>query len=804
MRTAIQQSVRRALRRATFATLAGACGVGATVVQAAEDDLIELEEVIVTAQYRAQSLQETPIAITVVTAEDLEARAVSSAFEIAYAVPNASFRPAQAAFGNTMTAFMRGIGQNDFDFAFEPGVGIYVDNVYHPFTLGSSIELLDLERVEVLRGPQGTLFGRGSIGGAVRFVTKQPVGDDSGSISVTVGEYDRVDLRASYDFSLTDNLFARVTGVSTSRGGYQDVIDFTCAFPAQSGTLPVMPVNQGRGCKTGTQGGEDVLGARGTLRWLASDRFEASVTGEVLNSNAEPRADALTNVAVGSPYSLNPAVPYDTRFIPPNPYVTYATYRDPQSGLTFDPRNTMDKWSVSGQASLRLTDDVTATLIGAHTDMTATLVSDADGSPLNVQQTYGIQTVDFQTIELRFSGTALGRADWTVGGFYYDGRSINDQVVSIPFLSLILDGVAPTDPSSPFVNAHNAHNSRNYSLFAHSVFSLTDALSLTAGLRYSDDKKVVNFDNTRVQNPNVVVAGDKLDWRIGLDLQLNDDVMTYASASTGYRPGSYNPRPFQATQVVAVDQEESTAYELGVKADLFDRHLRVNAAVFYTDWGTRILPVGGTECILLDLGPPPVYDTVPEGTSGAVQDTLGNWCMTTVSRTFYDNAPGKVKGAEVELLWQPIRALTLSGVYGMLDWSSPDISGDPNVLSSTPSYVPDTNWSVGASYVMSLADGGTLTPRMDLYRQARVCSGPIRATAAFPEASCSGGYGLLNARLEWANPGRDWTIAAGATNVTDKQYFLNKFDLTAFGQPTTEGQPGRPREWYLSFTRNFN
>ena len=785
----IDVSIRKILARGACTALAGTLAAGVT--PAAEQQVVELEEVIVTAQYREESLQETPIAITAITAEDLEARAVTSAYEVAYTVPNASFRPAQAAFGNTMTAFVRGIGQNDFDFAFEPGVGIYVDDVYHPFTLGSSIELLDLERVEVLRGPQGTLFGRGSIGGAVRFVTKQPRGEDTGSISLTVGEYDRLDLRASYDFALTDRLFARLTGVSSSRGGYQDVIDFACAFPAQAGTLPVQPVNQARGCKLGTQGGEDVLGGRGTLRWVMSDTLEASFTAEKLKSDAEPRADTLTNVIVGSPWSLNPAVPYDTRFIPSDPYVTYATYRDPQSGLTFEPRNTLEKTFFSGRADWTLGGGVTASLIGAYTEMTSSLVSDADGSPLNVQQTYGVQTVDFHTVELRFSGRAIDRVDWTVGGFYYDGNSVNDQIVSIPFLSLILDGVPPTDPSQPFVNAHNVHDSKNYSMFAHGVWDLTDALSLTGGLRYSDDEKVVSFDNTRVQNPNVVVEGDKLDWRIGLDLKISDDVMTYASASTGYRPGSYNPRPFQATQVVAVNQEESTALEMGIKADLFDRRLRVNVAAFYTDWETRILPVGGTECPLLDLGPPPVYDTVPANTAGAVQDTLGNWCMTTVSRTFYDNEPGKVKGAEVEFLWQPLRALTVNGVYGVLDWKSDDID------SGTPFYVPDSNWSVGASYQIGLDSGSTVTPRVDLYGQSRICTNSTTA-------SCAGGYGLLNARVEWANPGRTWTIAAGATNVTDKQYYLNKFDLTAFGQPHTEGQPGRPREWYLSFTRNFN
>src|SRR5690606_16626278 len=123
--------------------------------------------------YREERLQDTPIAITAVTAQDIETRAFTTAYEVGYMIPNASLRPAQAAFGNSMTAFIRGIGQNDFDFAFEPGVGIYIDDVYHPFTLGSQMELLDLERVEVLRGPQGTLFGRGSIGGAIRYVTQK-------------------------------------------------------------------------------------------------------------------------------------------------------------------------------------------------------------------------------------------------------------------------------------------------------------------------------------------------------------------------------------------------------------------------------------------------------------------------------------------------------------------------------------------------------------------------------------------------------------------------------------------------------
>src|SRR5690606_30259525 len=559
-----------------------------------------------------------------------------------YMIPNASLRPAQAAFGNTMTAFIRGIGQNDFDFAFEPGVGIYIDDIYHPFTLGSEIALLDLARVAVLRGPRGTLCGRCSIGGAIRYVTQPPQGDGSGNIRLTAGTFDRIDVRASYDFAVTDNLFARVAGVARSRDGYQDVIDFACAFPELAGPLQPQTVNRGADCRIGTQGGENVVGLRGALRWVASESFEMTVTAEHVDDSSEARADTLLVVDTRPEAwpSLVPGWRYDERFLPPDPYVSYATYADPLTGLRVTPQTGMDKEMISVRADWDITDAFGLAAIVAYTDMTATLATDADGSPINMQTVDGIQETDYVTAELRFNGRAFERMEWTAGLFYYDGDSINQQMVSIPFLSLILDGVPPDQNATrPFVNARNVHQNRNESVYAHIVYDFNERLSINGGVRYSDDEKNVNFDNTRVQNPNVVVADDHFDWRIGLDYRFSDALMAYVSAATGYRPGSYNPRPFQATQVVAVENEESTAYEIGVKSDLLDRRLRLNAALFYTDWETRILTDPGTECTLLDLGPPPVYDTVPPGTPGSVTDSLGNTCLagTTVSRTFYVN-----------------------------------------------------------------------------------------------------------------------------------------------------------------------
>ena len=674
---------------------------------------------------------------------------------------------------------------------------------------------MDLDHVEVLRGPQGTLFGRGSIGGAIRYVSKKPQGDDTGSIGLTLGEFDRVDIRASYDFAITESVAARVTGVSTSRDGYQDVLDFTCVHPDLAGDLPIQPINKENGCKIGTQGGADYIGGRGMLRWEASDDFEILLTADYQKETAEPKADSVTNINPGAGFAWSgipfgaSGPPYDTRFLTNDPSVTYATYSDPRSGLTFKPETEYESWSTSARADWAIGDDVGVALILAYADITSTLVSDADGSPINVQTTSGVQTIDYYTAELRFSGRAMDAVDWTVGGFYYDGESVNNQIVSIPFLSFILDGVAFDDPSFPFVNTDNRHDSKNESVFAHAVWDITDKFALTAGVRYSSDEKVVSFDNTRVQNPQVVVEGNNTDYKVGLDYQFTPDMLVYASVATGYRPGSYNPRPFQATQVVAVDAEDSEAYELGFKSDWFDRRLRTNLAVFYTDWKTRITPVGGTECVLLDLGPPPVYDTVPPGTPGSVQDNLGNTCLAgpagtaPISRTFYENTPGEIEGAEIEVSWEPIDGLVLSGLYGWIDWESPDITDAPNVVSELPPYVPEDNWALSASYSWALGSGASLTPRLDYYGQAEICSQNVFTTSTFPGASCTDAYELLNARLEWRSSEDKWTVAVGATNVTDEEYFYNKFDLTAFGQPHAEGQPGRPREWYVTLGRNF-
>ncbi len=845
-------------RTAIALAIAAACGasVGPAFAQGEQaQEATGLEEIIVTARFMEENLQETPIAITAITADELSQRAMNSAYEVAYTVPNASLRPAQAAFGASMSAYIRGIGQYDFLPEFEPGVAIYFDDVLHPVTFASSIDLMDLERVEVLRGPQGTLFGRGSIGGAIRYISKAPQGDETGNISVTYGDFNRVDIRASYDFKLSESVFARVSGVSKKRDGYQTVYDFACRFPLLAGygdglaadgadvdtapdvvtpgsaadnsfAIPRRTQNRESDCKIGTQGGQNVTGARAALRFAPSDTWDLTFTGEYLNDTSEARADTLVHIG-RSPATDNlpvpfnfwsdaqvarTGVPFDDRFVPSDIYTSYATYTDPVTGFAVNPRTSFEQQAFSAKANIHFSDTMLLELIGSYSKFDGAFATDSDQSPFSAQLVDGIQIVDSKTAEARLSGSASDKFDWTVGAFWYQGEFTNSQQVSIPAFV----------PTALLVNGRNTTSSENLSGFAHGVYHLSDKISFTAGVRYSTDQKDEQFDNSIVVT-QLDTDESHFDWKAGVDFKFTDSLMMYASAATSYRPQAFNPRPFQVTQFVPVDGEEATSYELGFKTDLLDNRLRINLAAFHVDYNQRILPVGGTECLANAQGE--YINVVPPGTPDAVPDSLGQFCLdtngppppgATTSRTFYINIPAVIDGAELEIQYVPFDGFTISGQYGFTDFQGDEFD-DPSllqnplvteILSDNPIYVPEDNWSMSLAYKFEVGSG-SLTPRLDYYGQSQICT-QIRTNQSITlidttEAQgCAEDYQLLNARIEWASPEDTWRVALGATNLTDEEFFLNKFDLTAFGQPTLEGQPGAPREWYLSFTRNFN
>ncbi len=591
-------------------------------------------------------------------------------------------------------------------------------------------------------------------------------------------------------------------------------------------SIPRRTQNRGASCKVGTQGGQNVTGARAALRFAPSDTFDLTFTGEYINDTSEARADTLVHIGRIPTTSTSPfagqlpvpfnfwsnaqvartGVPFDERFVPDNPYVSYATYQDPVTGFTTNPQTSFEQQAFSAKANIRFSDTALLELIGSYSKFDGAFATDTDQSPFSLQLVDGIQDVDAKTFEARFSSTVGDLLDWTVGAFWYKGEFTNSQQVSIPAFV----------PTALLVNGQNTTSSENLSGFAHTVWHFGDKLSLNAGLRYSTDKKDEDFDNSIVVT-QLETDENHVDWKAGIDYKFTEGMMVYASAATGYRPQAFNPRPFQPTQFVPVDGEEATSYELGFKSDFADNRFRVNLAAFYVDYNQRILPVGGTECTLLPGGPPYVYNTIPPATGTPMPDSLGNQCVATVSRTFYQNIPATIQGAELEVQFAPIDGMMISAQYGYTDfsgdeWDNPGALGNPavtEIINENPIYVPTDNWSTSFSYRFQIGDSGAITPRFDFYGQTEICTqNRTNVSVLLIDTSeadqCSQGYELLNARIEWSSPEDTWRVALGATNLTDEEYFLNKFDLTAFGQPSLEGQPGAPREWYVQFQRNFN
>lgn len=340
-----------------------------------------LEEIIVTAQYREENIQSVPLSISAMSGDSLEAKNAGDVIDIERWTPNLKIDHLGSGWGPTLAVNARGIGLNDFKAVFEPGVPIYVDDVLLGRPTGANLDLLDLERVEVLRGPQGTLFGSNAAGGVIRLITRKPTGDGPTVAEVTMGSYNRIDFRGSFETALTDNLFARFSYSAKQRDGYVDVIDFTCdmirrgkpelagigdglgrdgsAGGGLDGAPDLVPVGSvadnsfgipiatspngtDKGCKVDEMGNEDIQTGRVQVRWVFNDDLEFSFAGDVTNQKNKSPADYIadtnpalflvsqSNTRVNIP---NFGVPYDDRFVPNDPFVNYSSFKDP--GVTF-------------------------------------------------------------------------------------------------------------------------------------------------------------------------------------------------------------------------------------------------------------------------------------------------------------------------------------------------------------------------------------------------------------------------------------------------------------------------------------
>ncbi|GGF55932.1 TonB-dependent receptor [Alteromonas lipolytica] len=776
-----------------------ACASPAALAQT--EPLATLEKITVTAQFIKQEEQSTPLAITAVSGETLDTRGQTSTTDIAAQAPNVMLNPGGSYTGPALVAFIRGVGQTDSNPALEPGVGLYVDDVYYSTLTGSVFELLDLQRVEILRGPQGTLSGKNSVGGAIRLYTRRPDENRDGYVQASVGSFNASKLRGAANFTLIDDaLYARLSGVLTRRDGYIDRYQFGCLFP-ESG----FPSTSSEGnCKTGADGDTDSTALRLALRWFTTDAVEVNFAVDHTNDNSNTTPNTLLgygptlapvfaeNGAVwptlvplellGNPQVINPA-----DFIADDPYRTYATYADPRVGYQQPLDRTLDSTGSSLQVSWLINDDLEFLAISGYRKYESSFAGDNDASPVPVMTLYQTNNHQQYSQELRLNGTAGEGVNWTLGGFYFDSQSEVTGRVNL--------GYAGFD----FLHGPDRVDTSNYGLFANGIMSLTDNLTASLGLRYSNDKKTYNFRRQNVDlspiepctaplgapgnPPNCLIASlngqqetfadKRIDYRAALSYSLNPDVLTYASVSTGYKGGGINPRPYYDVQVITFEPEELTTYEVGIKAETSDRRLRVNSAYFINDY--QAIQLALNECSAL-FGP--VY---------------GFPCLATTNAGKAD-----VSGIEVEFDWLPVSGLLLEGSYSYLDFAFTELNASTGLpLNSRPAYTPQSSWSLGAQYDITTTRGN-LRWRLDIN-----ATDHVYAEANNTASNRIDAYTLVNASIRWVSPDEVWVVTIERRNLTDELYYLSKLDTVPSGGGTVNGSPGLPRTYTLSARYQF-
>jgi iron complex outermembrane receptor protein len=787
---------------ATMGAMAMSVGVGVAYADAANpvSDTAsagggELQEIIVTARFRSETLQKTPIAITALSGADLEARGIVDVTGLTASVPSTQLVKEGSTGGNTLVAYIRGLGQANYSLSFQPGVPIYLDDIYQPTAFGSLMTLGDIERVDVLRGPQGTLFGRNSEGGAISIRSVDPKGDGSGYFEAGAGSYAERRFRGAFDFALIpDKLFVRIAGGSETMNGYVDRIDYVCANPGASGKL--MPTTGSSNCNVGTEGGLDDTFGRLALKWLINDDVTARLSASTFHNNDEavPEVPLIINPAYpGSDlaaYNARVAVPLfgipiNSKMISSNPYVNYATFSNPANGLVFSPYSPQTSWDITGKLDWNLPFGMTFTSISGYHNLNGTIPEYKNG-PIPINMVQNTIKYDSYSEEDRLSGSAFdNRFEWTAGIYYFHGKG-----AQIGDINLAASQVGPYFGINETLDSPTS--SSNESGYLHGLYHFTDKLSLELGVRYSHDVFNYVYEGTNlaqvpanpIKAPGSPVFGpdqpleveskdSRFDPKVALQYQWTQDFMTYAQFGTGFKGGGANPTPITAAQATPFSIEQLKAYEIGAKTQFFDRRVTLNVDGYWNN-------VTGLQLI--------------------------GFAPTTIGGTITLNAgQALIKGLEAEVQARPIPALLFNASADYMHFRyvslgaaafSPGNAGGL-FLNDVAPFSPEYKGNLGIQYTQQIGALGSLTPRLDYTYQTRVYF-----DAQNLPASSQGGYGLMNGHLSWAPVEGKWLVSVDVNNALNKLYYLSMFNqLSSFGILT--GQPAQPRTVFASVKYTF-
>lgn len=724
--------MRRTLQKASVAALAVASMVPANVLaqesseqDAAQNDDGTISDIIVTAQRREQSLQDIPVSVTALGADQLRDAALTTSLTIADNVPNLEIKT----FGGVPNIFIRGVGNNDFNSSSVSPISVYRDDVVVASTGSQIFSLFDLERVEVLRGPQGTLFGKNTTGGAIQFVSVLPGDEFEGYARVGIGRFNLHEAEAAASLPLSDTLSLRTSGLVRRRDGER---------------LNIF---------TGDRAIDlDEAAARAILRWQPNT-FDADIRlsagmGRDRSDYLNPKPFGVINGADLFGYS-DPA-PDEVKIL----------------NFNGDSRNFSDNYWFSLNATIELGGGFTFRSITGFDDTSVDNRVDVDGGPLRIDEIKFLTDTDqiSQELQLQYAGD---RFNGLIGAFYFD-----ENLTALSEADLIGE-LAFEQGAVPLIT-DSARDNTSYAIFAQGSYDLTDRLTFTGGLRYTWDEVraehrgflVPGFFDDDIPNGaeiDLVPFGELEDtfkawsWRVSLDYDVADDVLAYASINRGFKSGTFNIGIITSlAERTQVDPEFLTAYEVGLKSTLFDRRLRLNLSAFWYDY--------------VDL------QVLSVNQQGSGIPTLG-----------LDNAAdAEIKGIEGEILARPVDGLDIGLNFGLLDAKylnytsgaiDPDTGLPRDFSGNRLPGAPEFSMSSFVRYEFPVSS------RFDanLRAEYNYIGKKFYNNGEDELVSSQEGYGLVNVRAGFGAADGDWELSVWARNLLGKDYIVDATDLRDFG-----------------------
>lgn len=672
----------------------------------------KLEEVVVTARRRAESLQDVPIAITTLGADQLERVTAFSLKDIRHLIPSFHYQD-RSALQTEIT--IRGVGGDARNIGVESGVGMYIDGVYVGRTSAYNIDLADIAQIEVLRGPQGTLFGKNTTGGALNITTQKPTEEFRAEGNLSVGNYNSTRAKGVVSGQLGDGVFGKIMLATWDRDGYLD--NLFDGSDLQS---------------------EDRKSGRAQLRFVPTEQLEINVGADITRDEQ----DAILN-QLGSSASFGAGF-YNSNRFKVNTDQRNSTKRDMVgSDLTID--YTMDSGHVLSS-------------ITAWRDVEITVFSDIDQTPVDrLRSGPFTDNAEQFTQEIRLASPGNEFLDYVVGVYYYEQEAEASRRIYAAGTPLFFtDGPVDTDAFAFFGNAD---------------FNVTDALTLTAGLRYTDEEKSGDYVQTSQIAPffnktisDLEVTSGEFSWTVSANYAVSDSVSTYATVSRGFKSGGFNVDPLATpTPLTAKDltfnPEFVTTYELGFKSESADNRLRMSGAIFYTDYQDRQVSQ---------------FDEI-------------NGIPTVITRNAGES---EIRGAEFEFSFAASQQWLLYGSASYLDGEYTDFrnatAAGADFTGNATEKTPEYNVSIGAEYRVSLDSlEFTFSPQYSYLGETWLQPD----NGAF---NVEDGYGIVNLRTGFSTGDGRYGIYLWGKNLADTEYkeFARQFqgsDQVLWGEPRTFG-----------------